>query len=86
MSTSDLDTNERQFFVFRDKNQENITKFKEEHSRVNWAELQDVNDPLLAYNNFLTKYTSIYNVCFPLRKVKVTKHTPWFTKGLSRAV
>ena len=89
VSTSDLNTNERQFFVFRDKNSENITKFKEELSRVNWAELPDVNDPLLAYNSFLTKYTSIYNVCFPLRKVKVKKYTlyrPWFTKGLSRSV
>ena len=52
MSTSDLNTNERQFFIFRDKNSENITKFKEELSRVNWAELPDVNDPLLAYNSF----------------------------------
>ena len=37
----------------------------------------------------MTKYTSIYNVCFPLRKVKVKKYTlyrPWFTKGLSRSV
>ena len=89
VSSSDLNTNERQFFVFRDKNSEDITKFKEELSRVNWAELPDVNDPLLAYNSFLTKYTSIYNVCFPLRKVKVRKHTlcrPWFSKGLSRSV
>ena len=69
MSTSDLNTNERQFFVFRDKNSENITKFKEELSRVNWAELPDANDPLLAYNSFLTKYTSIYNVCFLWRAV-----------------
>ena len=73
VSTSDLNANERQFFGFRDKNPENITKFKEELSRVNWAELPDVNDPLLAYNSFLTKYTSIYKVCFPLRKVKVEK-------------
>ena len=85
VSTSDLNTNERQFFVFRDKNPENITKF----SRFNWAELPAVNDPLLAYNSFLTKYTSIYNVCFPLRTKKVKKCTlyrPWFTKGLSRSV
>ena len=86
VSTSDLNTNERQFFVFRHKNPKNIMKFKEELSRVNWAELPDVNDPLLAYNSFLTRYMPIYNVCFPLRKVKVKKHNPWFTKGLSRSV
>ena len=89
VSTSDLNTNERQFFVFLDNNPKNITKFKEELSRVNWAELPDVNDPLLAYNSFLTRYTPIYNVCFPLRNIKVKKHTlyrPWFNKGLSRSV
>ena len=70
MSTSDLNTNERQFFVFRVKNSENITKFKEELSRVNWAELPDLNDPLLAYNSFFDKIYVNLQRLFSTKKSK----------------
>lgn len=51
--------------------------------------MPNINDPVLAYNSFLGKYTLICNICIPLKKVKVKKralYRPWFTKGLSRSV
>ena len=48
-----------------------------------------INDPSCAYEIFVQKYISIYDKCFPLRKVKAKRFNlckPWFTKGLARSV
>ena len=77
------------YFTFRDKNPINIEKFKLELGNVDWADLPGYQDPNQAYGNFLKKYMSIYNLCFPVKRVKVKKqalHKPWFTKGLSKSV
>ena len=77
------------YFTFRDKSSTNIEKFKLQLGAVNWADLPGYQDPNQAYGNFLKKYMSIYNLCFPLKKVKAKKQAlrkPWFTKGLSKSV
>jgi len=48
-------------------------------------ELSEYKDPNCAYRCFLDKYTTFYNNCFPLKKVKVkniTLSNPWIRKGL----
>ena len=77
------------YFTFRDKNPINIEKFKLELGNVDWTDLPGYQDPNQAYGNFLKKYMSIYNLCFPLKRVKAKKQAlrkPWFTKGLSKSV
>ena len=48
-----------------------------------------LNDSLCAYEIFVEKYISIYDKCFPLRKVKAKRFNlrkTWFTKGLAKSV
>ena len=40
------------------------------------SEVHESSDPSSAYDIFLSKYTDIYNNCFPLKKVKIKKY--WF--------
>ena len=48
-----------------------------------------LNDPSHAYEIFAEKYISIYDRCFPLKKMKAERfklRKPWFTKGLAKSV
>ena len=48
-----------------------------------------LNDPSRAYELFVGKYTTIYDKCFPLRKMKAKRFNlrkPWFTKGLAKSI
>ena len=77
------------YFTFRDKNPNNLAKFRVELENVNWEELPNYQDPYLAYGNFLKKYTITYNLCFPLKKIKAkiqALRKPWCSKGLSKSV
>jgi archaellum biogenesis ATPase FlaH len=38
---------------------------------------------------FLDKFTNTYNSCFPLKKIKISKHKsrkPWVSKGLLKSI
>ena len=51
--------------------------------------MPSLNDPSCAYEIFVETYISIYDKCFPLRKVKAKRfnlRTPWFIKGLAKFV
>ena len=69
----------KEYFTFRYKNQQNLTKLKSEIEIVNWAELPAHNDPSQACRNLLQKYTAtIYNRCFYIEKnVKVKGIACW---------
>ena len=48
-----------------------------------------LNDPSCAYELFVGRYTTIYDKCFPLRKMKAKRFNlrkPWFTKGLAKSI
>ena len=86
-------TNSLRFFftptiIFRDKSPKNIEKFKERLGNLNWSTIENCSDPINTYSLFLTKFTDIYNDCFPLKKVskssKVSK--PWISKGLLKSI
>ena len=48
----------------------------------------DATDPLLAYTTFFNKLITIYNRCFPLKKVKDTYHNrkPWLTENIKQCI
>ena len=57
--------------------------------KINRAEMPGLNDPSCAYELFVGKYTTIYDKCFPLRKMKAkwfNLRKPWFTKGLAKSI
>ena len=66
-------------YFFVKKNGHNLSAFKDEL----------LNDPSCAYELFVRKYTTIYDKCFPLRKMKAKRFNlrkPWFTKGLAKSI
>ncbi|XP_073235694.1 uncharacterized protein [Porites lutea] len=80
--------NKTSWLSFRDKSGNNVAKFKDRLANVHWDELSECKDTDCAYRCFLDKYTTIYNDCFPLKKVKVKNVTlskPWITKGLLKS-
>ena len=64
--TSDKD----KYVFFREKNLHNLSAIKDELGKINWAEMPGLNDPSYPYEIFVGKYTTIYDKCFPLRKMK----------------
>ena len=81
--------NKTSWLSFRDKSGNNVAKFKDRLANVHWDVLSECKDTDCAYRCFLDKYTTIYNDCFPLKKVKVKNVTlskPWITKGLLKSV
>ena len=77
--------NETKNISFHDKRANNVVKFTNRLVNFNWDELSEYKDPDCTYQCFLDKYTTFYNDCFPLKKVKVknvTLSNPWITKGL----
>ena len=76
-------------FTFRDKNANNVCKFKDELQTVNWSEVRESSDPSSAYDIFLSKYTDIYNNCFQLKKVKIKNNglaKPWISNVLLKSI
>ena len=77
------------YVIFREKNAHSLNAFKEDLSKINWAELPGLDDPSGAYKIFIEKYVTIYDRCFPLKRKKVKQFNlrkPWFTKGLAKSV
>ena len=76
------DLNKTSWLSFRDKSGNNVAKFKDRLANVHWDALSECKDTDCAYRCFLDKYTTIYNDCFALKKVKVKNVTlskPWIT-------
>lgn len=70
--------------MIRDYSKDNIQKFKMCIGNLTFSELYNLNDPDLAYNYFLQEFRLFYNLCFPLKqiKIKVTNKPKWISKGL----
>ena len=71
------------------RNGNNVAKFNDRLANVHWDELSESKNTDCTYRCFVNKYTTIYNDCFPLKKVKVKNVTlskPWITKGLLKSV
>ena len=69
-------------FFFRERSEINLANFKLELENSNWAVISGLDDPSEAYRVFVDKYVSIYNKCFPLKRVKAMKlnlQKPWLS-------
>ena len=68
---------------------ENLSKFNKNVSNTNWASFLD-EDPNMAYNNNIDKYSRVYNACFPLKVIKGKLlnncSSPWITPGLLKSI
>lgn len=68
---------------------QNIETFKTLLDTTNFDNVNEHNDPNLAYNTFLSQYDELFNKAFPLTKVKSNKRyfhkEPWMTKGLLKS-
>ena len=56
--------------VIRTFNDDNLHKFNENLSNSKWSSFRNMEDPNKAYNDFMEKYSRIYNTCFPLKVLK----------------
>jgi Reverse transcriptase (RNA-dependent DNA polymerase) len=78
--------NSTQFFETRFLNERNINSFKLNLSNLNWNDVIECQDTQLAYETFLNNFLELYNIHFPLQKVKLNRNVhklePWFTSGL----
>ena len=72
-----------------DKSANNMNKFKQQVSNINWLNLNGINDPINAYKSFLNKFNEIYEDCFPLKKLKNRcnfNSKPWLSNGLLKSI
>ena len=84
-----VDIDRDKFVSFRERSEVNLANFKLELENSNWAVISGLEDPSEAYRVFVDKYISIYNKCFPLKRVKAMKlnlQKPWLSKGLLKSV
>ena len=62
-------------------------------SDSNWSEIYEIaneeNNPNKAYELFIKIFTHLYNIFFPLKKIKIASKNycthPWMTEGLKRS-
>ena len=70
--------------------EDNISRFKQCLSNVNWAEVLDNIDVDNDYNAFVKKFQELYDECIPLKKCKAKRkrdpQSPWITKGLLKSI
>ena len=69
---------------------DNVAKFTNSLSSVNWSEILDGVDANSDYDNFIEKFTEIHDEYILLKKSKINRKTipksPWITKGLSKSI
>jgi len=76
----------------RSFNQSNMNSFKNHLELTNWDNVMNANSPQDAYTNFTTRFNSLYNRCFPLRRkrTKASSHRvtrkPWITSAILKSI
>lgn len=70
----------------RNYSEANVNRFRTCLSEINWSVLLSDQDPNVAYNKFHSKYSSLYEECFPWKKrcqkQKNILFSPWITSSL----
>lgn len=68
----------------RDYSHENINKFRESLSALSFSDSFKEDDPNNSFNSFYETFILFYNLCFPLRKIKITtqKRPKWLSHGI----
>ena len=80
---------EKEIFT-RDINAINLEKLNENLSNTNWSLIIKENDPNEPYNDFISEFYRIYEVCFPLKVIKGKQmnkfYSPWLSRGLLKSI
>ena len=82
---SDID---KDFLIKRDYSEQNIDKFKNYLTNIDWLPVITVEDPQIAYARFNDIFSLGYNQCFPLKKIKLgyKNRKPWLSEGLKTSI
>ena len=79
-------TNER--FIFRCNLCDiSVEKFKYKLRTISWDSITNSSDTNKAYDNFIEIFSSLYDECFPKKKIKLKPrkyNNPWITKGIKK--
>ena len=69
---------------------DNVAKFKNSLSSVDWSEILSGVDAKSDYDNFIKKFTEVYDECIPLKKSKINRKTipqsTWIMKVLLKSI
>jgi Reverse transcriptase (RNA-dependent DNA polymerase) len=75
-----------EYIVTRFLTEPNILRFKENLSNINWSHVTDCIDTQLSYDLFSETFLDLYNLHFPITRVKLNRNIhkleQWFTQGL----
>ena len=73
-------------FIFRrDLSDISVEKFKYNQRNVIWDSITNSSDTNKAYDNFIEIFSSLYDECFPKKKIKLKPckyNNPQITKGI----
>ena len=84
MSKQKSNTTNNKYVYRRNHSEDNISRFKNSLSRVNWNEILDGVDANSDYNNFLTKFNELYDECIPMKNPKPIERKFISHHGLQR--
>ena len=75
---------------YRQITDDNLQQLNDKLSQHNWNGIYAIDDPDIAYNNFINIYQEYLNACMPIKVCKFNrfKHKvePWITKGLIKSL
>ena len=77
----------KEYFIFRrDLSDNSVEKFKYKLRTVSWDSITNSSDTKKAYDNFIEIFSSLYDECFPKKKIKKPQkyNNPWITKGIKK--
>ena len=85
-SSQQKNTEQMKFISVRDFSEQNINTFKNDLEGMSWRNTVNSNDTQLSYNEFTDCFNTIFEMRFPLRKIKFNKNfhkiEKWITQGL----
>ena len=76
------------YFWKRCINDQTMKKFISQIKTIDWSEVLQCDNGLVAFEIFHNKYLKLYNSMFPLKRVKLAYKTRklWLTNGLKKAI
>ena len=76
------------FVIKREINNDNLENFNDALTKVDWSKVFHSSDPNKAYDEFLNIFTSLYDIYFPIKKIKIKSKnlaSPWITTGIIKS-
>ena len=89
MSYEKIEEKDEASYIYRDKSEKNVAKFRRCLSCINWDNIEGSDDPTKAYSGFLNGFTNVYNDCFPLKNPRKRRSgigKPWLSTDLLKSI